>query len=124
MASGLSDASNAIGGAAVSSAVTVELSIEDFEALRELEVNGRQATFSSMKRRGRPSKRSRVKQVRAFRNWRAPHPMLKNHNQPVGFKAALEANVTSRSKVKRAPKRSKKSPANGGTETDRQHTYL
>ena len=29
--------------------------------------------------------------------------MLKKHNQPVGFKAALEASVTSRSKVKRAP---------------------
>jgi hypothetical protein len=28
-------------------------------------------TFSLMTRRGRPSKRSRVKQVRAFRNWRA-----------------------------------------------------
>jgi hypothetical protein len=40
------------------------------------------------------------------------------------LQAALEASVTSRSKVKRAPKRSKKSPANGGTETDRQHTYL
>ena len=30
--------------------------------------------------------------------------MLKKHDQPVGFKAALEASVTSRSKVKRAPK--------------------
>ena len=29
--------------------------------------------------------------------------MLKKHDQPVGFKAALEASVTSRSKVKRAP---------------------
>jgi hypothetical protein len=30
--------------------------------------------------------------------------LLKKHNQPVGFKAALEASVTSRSKVKRAKK--------------------
>jgi hypothetical protein len=29
---------------------------------------------------------------------------LKKHNQPVGFKAALEASVTSRSKVKKAKK--------------------
>jgi hypothetical protein len=29
---------------------------------------------------------------------------LKKHNQPVGFKAALEASVTSRTKVKRAKK--------------------
>ena len=28
--------------------------------------------------------------------------LLKKHNQPVGFKAALEASVTKRSKVKRA----------------------
>jgi hypothetical protein len=28
--------------------------------------------------------------------------LLKKHNQPVGFKAALEASVPSRSKVKRA----------------------
>ena len=34
--------------------------------------------------------------------------MLKKHNQPVGFKAALEASVTPRSKVKRAP--NKKAP--------------
>jgi hypothetical protein len=31
--------------------------------------------------------------------------MLKKHNQPLGFKAALEAAVTSRSKVKKAKKR-------------------
>jgi len=31
--------------------------------------------------------------------------LLKKHNQPVGFKAALEASVTARSKVKRAKKR-------------------
>jgi hypothetical protein len=31
--------------------------------------------------------------------------LLKKHNQPVGFKAALEASVTKRSKVKRAKKR-------------------
>src|SRR4029453_18826745 len=36
--------------------------------------------------------------------------MLKKHNQPVGFKAAPEASVTSRSKVKRAPRRSDKKP--------------
>jgi hypothetical protein len=28
--------------------------------------------------------------------------LLKKHNQPVGFKAALEASVPTRSKVKRA----------------------
>jgi hypothetical protein len=38
--------------------------------------------------------------------------ILKKHDQPVGFKAALEASVTSRSKVKRAP--TNKSPASGG----------
>jgi len=31
--------------------------------------------------------------------------LLKKHNQPVGFKAALEASVTPRTKVKRAKKR-------------------
>jgi hypothetical protein len=36
--------------------------------------------------------------------------MLEKHDQPVGFKAALEASVTSRSKVKRAPTRSDKKP--------------
>ena len=30
---------------------------------------------------------------------------LKKHNQPVGLKAALEASVTARTKVKRAKKR-------------------
>jgi hypothetical protein len=35
--------------------------------------------------------------------------MLKKHNQPIGFKAALEASVTSRSNVKRA-KAVKRSP--------------
>jgi nucleoside phosphorylase len=38
--------------------------------------------------------------------------MLKKHNQPVGFKATLEASVTSRSKVKRA--RNKKPRSRGG----------
>jgi hypothetical protein len=36
--------------------------------------------------------------------------MLKKQGQPVGFKAALEASVISRSKVKRAPARSNKKP--------------
>ena len=36
--------------------------------------------------------------------------MLKKHDQPVGFKAALEASLTSRSKVNRAPRRSDKKP--------------
>jgi hypothetical protein len=31
--------------------------------------------------------------------------LLKKHDQPVGFKAALEASVTKRSKIKRARKR-------------------
>ena len=30
--------------------------------------------------------------------------LLKKHNQPVGFKAALEASVPSRSKIKKAKK--------------------
>jgi hypothetical protein len=55
-------------------------------------------TFSLMTRRGRRCKRS------AFAD------MLEKHDQPVGFKAALEASVTSRSKVKRAPTRSDKKP--------------
>ena len=69
-------------------------------------------TFSLMTRRGRPSKRSRVEHVRAFRELASAAfaDMLEKHDQPVGFKAALEASVTSRSKVKRAPTRSDKKP--------------
>jgi protein-disulfide isomerase-like protein with CxxC motif len=36
--------------------------------------------------------------------------LLKEHNQPADFKAAVEASVTARGKAKKAPKRSKQKP--------------
>jgi hypothetical protein len=42
--------------------------------------------------------------------------LLKEHSQPVDFKAAVEASVTSGSKAKKAPKRSKQKPRRRRTE--------
>ena len=110
MASGLPDASNAIGGVAVTARLLSNCpsrTLRLFGSLRSMvgkRVQFDEETWQAIQAVTRQTGKSFQELART-----AFAEMLKKHNQPIGFKAALEASVTSRSKVKRA-KAAKRSP--------------